>query len=144
MPTPARALLPDLPKGHRFPEASFQLTAKSVSGYLDAVQDPNPLYLHRELAPPLAVAACALGVLLQVMELPAGTLHTGQEVEAHAGVPLGADLTLAGHIVQRSERAGLIISVIEFEVTPAGSDTAAVTGRTTVMVPASVSSGGQT
>jgi hypothetical protein len=136
MAPPARTLLSDLPKGHQFPATSFQLTAEDVSRYLDAVQDANTIYLERGLAPPLAVAARALGALLEVVELPAGTLHTGQEAEAHAGVPIGGALTLAGRIAQRSERAGLIISIIEFEVTPAGSDTAAVTGRTTVMAAA--------
>lgn len=144
MAAPARTLLPVLPKGHQFPATSFELTVEDVSRYLEAVQDPNRLYLDCKLASPLAVAACALGALLEEMELPAGTLHTGQEVEAHAGVPMGAALTLAGRIAQRSERAGLIISVIEFEVTPVGSDKPAVTGRTTVMAPTNASPGGQT
>ena len=135
MAVPARTLLSDLPKGYEFPATRFEATSEDVSRYLDAVQDANGLYLERGLAPPLAVAARALGALLEVMELPAGTLHTGQEVAARAGVPIGAALTLAGRIAQRSERAGLIISVIEFQVTPVGSDTPALTGRTTVMAP---------
>lgn len=143
MAAPARTVLSDLPKGHQFPATSFELTAQDVSRYLEAVQDANAIYLERRLAPPLAVAAYALGVLLAVVELPAGTLHTGQEVEARAGVPIDAALTLAGRIGQRSERAGLIVSVIEFAVTPAGSDTVALTGRTTVMAPTSASSEGR-
>ncbi len=139
MPGSARTVLPDLPKGHRFSELSFQARAGEVAQYLEAVKDANEIYLERGLAPPLAVAARALGKLLELIELPAGTLHTGQEVEAHAKVPLDATLTLRGSIAQRSERAGLIISVIEFAVTPAGSANAAVTGRTTVMVPATAS-----
>ncbi|OGO50919.1 MAG: hypothetical protein A2148_02155 [Chloroflexi bacterium RBG_16_68_14] len=142
MAVPARVLLATLPKGYQFPPTSLRLTVEDVSCYLDAVQDPNPLYLERRLAPPLAVAALALGSLLEVVELPAGTLHTGQEVEARAGLPIDAELTLAGRIGQRSERAGLIISVIEFELTAAGSDAAALTGRTTVLAPADVASEG--
>ena len=143
MAAPVRALLFDLPKGYRFPETSFELTAEGVARYLEAVQDPSALYLERGLAPPLAVAARALGALLGMVELPAGTLHTGQELDGHAGVPIGAALTLTGRIAQRSERVGLIISVIEFEVTPAGS-AAAVAGRTTVLVPANGATGGPT
>ena len=133
MAVPTRTLLPDLPKGHRFPDISFPLTAQDIARYLDAVEDSNDLYLERELAPPLAVAARALGALVDFIELPAGALHTGQEIASHAGVPIGATLTLAGAIAQRSERAGFIISIIEFEVTPSGAPGPALTGRTTLM-----------
>ena len=142
MAVPARTLLSDLPKNHRFPDTHFQVTAEALRQYLEAVEDANPVYLERGLAPPLAVAARALGAVLETIELPAGALHTGQEVEAHAGVPIGSTLTLSGRIAQRSERAGLIISVIEFEATPEGAPTLAVTGRTTVMAPASASTAG--
>lgn len=143
MAVPGRTPLPELAKGHEFPPTSFELAEQDASAYLEAVDDSNPVYLDRRLAPPLAVAARGLGALLEVTELPAGTLHTGQEMEAHQGVPFGARLTLSGRIAQRSERAGLIISVIEFEVTLPGSDAAAVTGRTTVMTPAVALSGGE-
>ena len=139
MAAPGRKLLPDLPKGYRFPNTTFELTAEDVGRYLDAVQDDNAAYLERGLAPPLAVAAYALGILLELVELPAGALHTSQEMEAHAGVSIGVSLTLTGRIAQRSERAGLSISVIEFEIRTAAS--AAVSGRTTVFTLADVSSG---
>lgn len=137
----APALLSDLPKGHEFPTTELQITAEDVSVYLDAVQDANSVYLDRGLAPPLAVAARALGALLDLIELPPGTLHTGQQIESAAGVPLGASLTLSARIVQRSERAGLIISTLEFEVTvaPARAEkmpAPALTGKTTMMVSA--------
>ena len=132
----APALISDLPKGHEFPATELQITAEDALTYLDAVQDANSVYQDYGLAPPLAVAALALGALLQILELPPGTLHTGQQIESGAGVPLGAALTLSGRIAQRSERAGLIISAIEFEVTVAGADAPALTCKTTVMAPA--------
>lgn len=144
MAVPARKPLPDLAKGHTFPATRFELAEENVAAYLSAVQDQNPVYLERKLAPPLAVAAGALAALLDLIELPAGTLHTGQEMEARSAVPIGAALTLEGRIAQRSERAGVIICIIEFEVTPVGSDAAAVTGRTTVMTLAAPGSGGET
>jgi hypothetical protein len=134
MAAPARTLVTDLPKGHQFPTTTFSFTSDDLARYLDAVGDTNTVYVDRGLAPPLAVAARALGALLEVIELPAATLHTGQEVEAHEGVPLGATLSLSGRIAQRSERAGMVISIIEFDVTPEGSEHAAVSGRSTVMV----------
>lgn len=130
----SRTLITDLPKGHEFPLATFTLSRDDVSRYLDAVGDGNTVYLDRGLAPPLAVAALALGSLLEVIELPAGTLHTGQEVDVHAGVPIGAALSLAGRIAQRSQRAGMVIVIIEFDVTPEGALSPALSGRSTVMV----------
>lgn len=137
MAAPARTLLTELPKGHEFSATTFSLSRDGVSRYLDAVEDANGVYLERGLAPPLAVAALALTSLLDVIELPAGTLHTGQEVDVHAGVPVDATLALTGRVAQRSERAGMVISVIEFDVTPEGSSSAALTGRSTVLVAAS-------
>ncbi len=137
MVAPSRTPLSDLPKGYRFPPTTLQLTAEDISRYLSAVGDDGAIYLERGLAPPLAVAALGLGALLETIELPDGTLHSGQELEVRGGVPLGAGLTLTGSIAQRSERAGLIISVIEFELTAAGEGGGAIGGRTTVVAPKS-------
>lgn len=134
MASGSRTLLTDLPKGHEFPVTAFTLSREDVVRYLDAVEDTNAVYLERGYAPPLAVAARALGSLLDVIELPAGTLHTGQEVDVHAGIPLDATLSLAGRIAQRSERAGMVIAIIEFDVTPNGSPAPALGGRSTVLV----------
>lgn len=134
MAAPARVPLTELPKDHQFPATAFSISRDDVTRYLDAVGDANAVYADRGLAPPLAVAARALGALLEVLDLPAGTLHTGQEVEAHEGVPVGATLTLSGRIAQRSERAGLVISVIEFDVTPERPAQPALTGRSTVIL----------
>lgn len=135
MAAPAR-LLSDLPKGHEFPPATFILTAEDVIRYLDAVEDSNALYLERGLAPPLCVAASALGGLLELLELPPGTLHTGQEIEVRGGVPIGVSLTLTGRIAQRSERGGMVISALDFELTPQGANDPVLKGRTTVLVSA--------
>ncbi len=136
MAAPARTLLSDLPKGHKFSPIPLTLIPEDVLRYLDAVDDGNAVYLECGLAPPLCVAARALGVLLEVLELPPGTIHSGQELDVRGGVAIGAALMLSGHIAQRSERAGLVICAIEFEVTPGGSNAAALHARTTVMAQA--------
>ena len=135
MTAPDPVLLSTLPKGHRFPDTSFELTAQSVARYIEAVQDANGIYIERGLAPPLAIAAFALGVLLETMQLPDGALHTSQEIEVRQSVPIESALTLSGRVAQRSERAGMLISVLEFEVALAGSRSAALVGRTTVLAP---------
>jgi hypothetical protein len=135
----ARTRISDLPKGHQFPATALALSAAGVERYLDAVEDANAVYAERGLAPPLAVAARALGLLLETLELPPGTLHTGQEIDVHSGIAPDAALTLTGRIAQRSERAGAVFSVIEFQLSPEGLDEPVVTGRTTVIFPGSAS-----
>ena len=134
MAAPARALLSDLSTGYEFPTATFELTQDYVDEYLAATNDQNDIYSETGLAPPLAVAARALGMLLDVVELPSGSLHTGQEVEMKAGVPVPSTLELVGRLARRSMRAGLVIAVLEFQVSLQGRDTPALVGRTTVMM----------
>lgn len=134
MTGPSRSNIALLPRGHEFSPSTFAVSAGDVSTYLAAVQDESGVY--GEAVPPLAVAAAALRALLEHLELPAGTLHTAQEVECLAAVPAGASLTMAGRVAQRSERGGFVASVIEFEVAPEGSRTGpALAGRATVMAP---------
>jgi len=133
MTSSPRALLPDLPKDYSFPPTTFELTPDFVTAYLDATCDEAPVYAEAALAPPLAVAARALGTLLDLVELPPGSLHTGQEMEVHAGIPSDATLELSGRVAQRSERAGMTIAALDFAVAR-GADVV-MRGRTTVMMP---------
>ena len=134
MAAPSRTLLSDLPKGHEFSPPPFDLTREYLNAYASATRDSNTVYDETGLAPPLAVAARALGALLDEVELPPGSLHTGQEIEMRAGVPRSAKLTLSGRIAQRSERGGLIIAVLQFDVTANDGTEPALTGRTTVVM----------
>lgn len=136
MPASARELLTELPKGYEFPAIDLQVTQEEIAVYLAAVGDENAVYAAEHLAPPLAVAARALTALLELMELPAGTLHTGQELACARGVAIGANVTLRGRIAQRSERAGMIIAGIEISVTVVGEDAPAIISKSTVMSPA--------
>ncbi len=135
MATPSRTLLSELPADHEFSPPPFDLTREYLDAYVSATRDTSTVYHEAGLAPPLAVAARALGALLAVVELPSGSLHTGQEIEMRAGVPTSAKLTLSGRIAQRSKRAGLIITVLQFDVTVDNETEPALTGRTTVLMP---------
>lgn len=131
----SRVILSGLPKGHEFSPTTFELTAEYVHAYLASTGDTSAIYADAGFAPPLAVAARALGALLTFVELPAGSLHTGQEVDVQAGIAVPATLEWSGRIAQRSERGGLIISALEFQVSKAGETDAILTGRTTIMMP---------
>ena len=83
----------------------------------------------------MAVATRALGALLDEIELPPGSLHTGQEIEMRTGVPASAKLTLSARVAQRSKRGGMIIAVLQFDVTANDGAEPVLTGRTTVIMP---------
>jgi hypothetical protein len=131
--------LADLPRGHVLPEAGFRLTAADVRCYLDAVEDRSGAYGQGPegpaWAPPLALAALALRSILEQVELSAGAVHAGQEVEFHRPVPVGASLCSRARVAQRSEMRGAVVSVIEFDVAEEGSGATAAVGRSTVMTP---------
>jgi hypothetical protein len=132
MTTPsARTSIAALPRGHTFDRAVFRVTADEVRAYAQAVGDATD---YGDAVPPLAVLALGLLVLQDVIALPEGSLHIGQEVE-HAGVArCGEPLTLDASIVQRSERQGYVISVIELAVST--EQAPVLSARTTIMAPA--------
>ena len=88
----SRSLLSELPTGHEFSPPPFDLTREYLAAYASATRDTSAVYNEAGLAPPLAVAARALGALLEVVGLPPGSLHTGQEIEMRAGVQASAKL----------------------------------------------------
>jgi len=131
--------LADLPRGHEIPVAGFRLDADDTRRYLEAVEDRTGAYGEGPdgpaMVPPLAVAALALRAILAQVALPAGALHTGQEVDFRRPVPVGSLLRPRARVAQRSEMRGAVISVVEFDVAEEGSPDPAVVGRATVMMP---------
>ncbi|MBI2723749.1 MAG: MaoC family dehydratase N-terminal domain-containing protein [Chloroflexi bacterium] len=127
----SRTPITSLPRGHEFPAVTFVVTAEQARAYADAVGDATP---YGNAVPPLAAVALGLASLQERIALPDGALHTAQEVEHAAQVPVGATLALSGRVAQRSERQGFIATVLEFELEAGGA--VAVRARTTIMAPA--------
>jgi hypothetical protein len=75
-----------------------------------------------------------LQALLDILDLPAGTLHTGQEVTMLSGAPMDTELRLEGRVAQRTERGGAVICVIEFHISSADAEQDVLAGKTTVAV----------
>ena len=76
-----------------------------VAAYLEAVGDGSPVCFQHRLAPPLALAARGLGLLLEKLELPPGAIHSVQEIETKQTIPFGDEVT-AQAVVGPSRRRG--------------------------------------
>ena len=129
------AVLTDLAAGHVFPAIAFSVDAEQARAYRAAAGDSLGLYDDAGVVPPLAVAALALGALLEHVSLPPGTLHTGESLSFKAPVPSGAALECRATLALRSQRSGWIVSVLDTEISHNGA--VAVTARATVLSPAS-------
>ena len=125
--------LSDLPSGHTFETVRFSVDAAKSRAYREATGDTNPVFESEGFVPPLCVAALALGALLNQVGLPPGTLHTNESLEFLAAVPVDTELQCTARIAQKSQRAGMIVTVIENELLLDG--TTAIKARATVFSP---------
>ncbi len=126
--------LSELPVGHTFDAITFTVDAERSRAYRDATGDSLSLYDEQSAVPPLAVAALALGALMEVIALPPGTLHGNESLQAHAPVPVGEELTCLTTVTRNSTRAGNVFTTFEFQVSHNGA--AMITSRATVLYPA--------
>ena len=127
------AVLTDLSAGHEFKPLSFSLDADRVRAYIGATGDETDVYSSLGAVPPLAIAAFALGALLQEVSLPDGSLHVSESLSFSAAVPFGAAVECRARLPQRSLRGGMVVSVLETEVSHQGQ--LALVARATVMSP---------
>ena len=131
------SVLTDLPAGHVFEPVTFVVKPERARAYREAVGDALTYYDDVRITPPLALAAFALGALLETVSLPDGTLHVNESVNFLAPVSPGSTVECRARLVQRSQRAGFIVSVLESEVLHDGAP--ALTARATVMSPGAAS-----
>ena len=128
------SILADLPAGHTFEPISFTIDAERSRAYRDATGDRLTLYDEHGAVPPLAVAALALGALMEVIDLPDGTLHGNESMQAHALIPVGATLQCTPTVTRNATRSGVVFTTFEFVITHEGAP--AITTRATVLYPA--------
>ena len=129
--------LSELPSGHVFAPINIVLGSARCRAYRDATGDTLDVYDAQGAVPPLAVAAFALGALLESVGLPPGTLHANESLQAHAVVPEGATVECRARVAQRSQRGGWVVTVLESEMMLGGAS--AVFARATVLCPADAS-----
>ena len=125
-----------LARGDTLPAIAVAIDSADVRAYLEATGEP--LGPWTEAAPPLAVGALALAALTELMPLPEGTVHVGQEFEFLRAVAPGETLEAELRIAQRSERGGAVVLAIDLELRSAAGDGAGdmvLRGRSTVVAP---------
>ena len=111
------------------------VTRDWVRSYLDAVGDSNGDYLGLGLVPPLALTAHVLGRVLEILELPGGTIHSLQEVETLAPVNIGEEVSGFARQDPPRRRGGLEFTTVSYTLAGPGGQPVQ-RGRTTVLTPA--------
>lgn len=119
-----------LTRGQPLPPFTLQIDQAEVEAYLDATGEPAERW--RGLVPPLAIGALALGALLDEIAPPPGLVHTNQEFDFTAAVPVGAMLRGQFTVDQRAIRRGTMFTT--FGVTILEGGRTAVTGSATVVL----------
>jgi len=81
-----------------------------VRDYVAATGDDLQLYEEAQVAPSLAVAAFALGALLESVSLPAGSLHASENVTFKAPVPIDAQVEISGKLASLIESGAALVT----------------------------------
>ena len=124
----------ELAVGHEFPPARCKLTPQDVSLYLEAVGDENALYRDDGYVPPTALVAYALGKLFRMIDLPAGAIHSAQELSLSRPVASSEEVVFRIRLTRNAKMRGMRFLSVEFT----GEDEEArqvIGGRSVVVVP---------
>ena len=92
---------------------SWKVSEEFVGDYLGAVGDGSAAYFRHRLAPPAALAARALGSLLEKLELPPGAIHSLQEIETIRPIPFGEEIIGKSLVGPTKRRGGMEFVTVE-------------------------------
>ena len=105
-----------------------------VQEYLGAVEDSSPIYGEADAVPPLALAARALGALLEELSLPPGTIHGAQELDCRRMVRHGEEVSCIARPSRPLRRGDWQFLTFDFTLYGA-DDEPVVSGKSTVLIP---------
>ncbi len=136
----ARVGLETVHAGQEFTPTPLDLSREAVINLLNSVeanlpQDENGV----ELVPPSVVASLSLGVLLQHVSLPPGSLHASQEIRIWRPIPVGTRAVCEAVVANIANRAGMTLVSLDFNVDSHPDESGGeqlATGTGTVMFPA--------
>ena len=124
----------ELTAGHEFPPVLYTLRPQDVALYLEAVGDENALYHADGYVPPTALAAYVLGELFRIIDLPAGAIHSAQELSVNRPVASNEDLVFRIRLTRNATMRGMRFLSVEY--TGEYSDLLhVINGRSVVVVP---------
>ena len=86
---------------------AWKVNDEFVGDYLGAVGDGLSTYFQHRLVPPVALAARALGCLLERLELPPGAIHSLQEIETIEPVSFGEEISGTAIVNPAKRRGGM-------------------------------------
>ena len=121
-----------LEPGQLLVEREVVITTDRAAAYLDAVGDDSPLYGEEGLVPPMAVAAIVMSEAIEAISMPAGTVHTTQELTFARPVASGAMLRCTAKVASNSVRRGT--RFLALDLRGDCDDDAAIEGRTTLAI----------
>ncbi len=109
-----------LETGYELPPASYDISAKVVSEYLEAVDESGDLYYQPDnpqaltgLVPPMAIVAYTIATLMRSLSLPPGTIHTTQEIECFKTLSVGTRINCHTKVNRKQERSNLCLLTID-------------------------------
>ena len=122
-----------LEPGHRLVDREIVVTEEMAGAYVRAVGDECALYAEEGLVPPMAVAALVIAEAMDAVSLPAGTVHTGQELTFSRAVAMGSAVSCSATIAANSVRRGT--RFLTLDLLGALDGEAAVEGRAALAIP---------
>ena len=122
-----------LEPGHLLADREIVITASMADAYLRAVGDECALYAQEGLVPPMAVAALVMAEAMDAVDLPAGTVHTGQELTFSCAVAVGSAVRCSAAVAANSVRRGTRFLTLGLRGERDGA--AAVEGRAALAIP---------
>ena len=113
---------------------SWDITQSFVDEYLKSVGDLSPIYKEANTAPPTALAAQVLSLLLEKLRLPPGTVHASQEMTAESMIRISQRVHGFAYVSRPRRRREWDLITADFAVC-ISNGTPLLKGRTTVMTP---------
>lgn len=122
-----------LEPGQLLMERRVAVTAERAAAYAAATGDGCALYAEEGVVPPMAVAALALAEAMAAVSLPAGAVHTGQELAFLRPVPANAEANVTASVAVNGVRRGTRIFALDLRADLDGEP--ALEGRTSLAIP---------
>jgi len=110
------------------------ITQEFVDSYLEAVQDKSTIYQRIAVAPPLALAARVLSLLIAKLSLPSGAIHVSQQVYSQRAIVVGQELWGSAQSSRPLQRKRWTFISSDFVINN-HKGFEVLKGQTTVMVP---------